>query len=982
MSTSNYAFHWLIAVLLLGACGGGGGSRINGVGPDSGIVVDTPPQTSISVAPALITKDTTASIGFRSNQENSTFECRIDNGNIYSCNSPQEFDYLDDGLHRFEVRATNVNGTIDATWAVHTWTVDTVAPTITITVAPQSPTSQTTAVFSFVASETPVSFECALDNSTYGLCESPYSTRELKDGVHAFGVRAQDIAGNQTEALLHEWQIDFSASLSSNTITGTVNSETGPEGGIWVIAETTGLQTPYRKIVVTDEDGRFLLPALPDTWFDVWARGYGLLDTSKQTARPGTQVVISAGIASSEEDAAQIYPANYWYSLIEVPTVSQFPGTGTSGNGINPNMEYQAEWIDGLKDRCQLCHQMGNKSTRNFSDQQNYTTLREGWDQRVRLNGQMNNQMNNLGRDAALDAFSNWTTRIQAGEVPIAPERPVGIERNVVLTQWNWSGVYSGFVHDNISTDKRNPQLYPNAPVYAVGGGALVITDPITNESVKLDVPVRTSPTGSGANVHNPMLDSDGRLWMTSSIRPNENPDWCTNSDHLSVQRLPIEDSIRQLSYYDINTEEFVLIDTCYGTHHLQFANDESGVLWLSGDYRAIGWFDTKAYAETNDEKTSQGWCPTVLDTNGNGMLDSDYVEPWDSFDETKDKRILGFSYGIIPDPKDGSVWFTRPYVWNDNLTHDRVPGQILRLDPATCLTEQYQPPFNTDAVPVSDWGFSPRGLDIDQHGIIWTALSGSGHIASFDRTKCKILNGPTATGQHCPEGWTLHATPGPQMRGVATGGSADFHYYIWVDQFNTFGLGKNVPIANGTNSDSLIAWVPDQFTNIQNTIFTPNCATSGCHGTSSKSGGLDLSAGSAYFNLVDIKSNAASTIDRVRPGDPDNSYLMHKLLGQSGSGQQMPPGPPLDDSHIEMVRDWIYSGAGSEGRMVTLRVPYPLGFYQRGLDGRIDDPGRGWKGRGLWASNNTSVHSHIEGGAGSTSEIVQFQLRPHPLAE
>ena len=95
-----------------------------------------------------------------------------------------------------------------------------------------------------------------------------------------------------------------------------------------------------------------------------------------------------------------------------------------------------------------------------------------------------------------------------------------------------------------------------------------------------------------------------------------------------------------------------------------------------------------------------------------------------------------------------------------------------------------------------------------------------------------------------------------------------------------------------------------------------------------------------------------------------------------------MPPGPPLDDSNIEMVRDWIYSGAGSEGRMVTLRVPYPLGFYQRGLDGCIDDPGRGWKGRGLWASNNTSVHSHIEGGAGSTSEIVQFQLRPHPLAE
>ncbi len=67
---------------------------------------------------------------------------------------------------------------------------------------------------------------------------------------------------------------------------------------------------------------------------------------------------------------------------------------------------------------------------------------------------------------------------------------------------------------------------------------------------------------------------------------------------------------------------------------------------------------------------------------------------------------------------------------------------------------------------------------------------------------------------------------------------------------------------------------------------------------------------------------------------------------------------------------------------MVTLRVPYPLGFYQRGLDGRIDDPDAGWKGRGVWASNNSVLLHHIEGGQGMTSEIVHFQLRPHPLAE
>ena len=967
----------LVVTFFLSACGGGGG------GGSALVVVDTAPQTTITGSPTTPINSTSVTIAFSSNQTNSTFQCRLDNGSIYSCTSPDELVDLSDGAHRFEVRATNTNGTVDPTWAIHNWTVDTVSPSVSVTVGPQRLTTSSQATFSFSADEDAVSFECALDGGTFAVCETPTTQSELNDGTHTYEVRGQDSAGNQSNTAVYEWTIDGAAAFSGNTITGTVTTTSGGEGGVWVIAETAALPTPFRKIVVTDDDGRFLIPEVPDVWFDVWARGYGLLDSAKQSVRPGNEVTILQDVAPTEVDAAQIYPANYWYSLMQVPAADQFPGTGSSGNGINTNMENQAQWIDGLKDRCQLCHQMGNLATRVIADPESYASVRDGWDQRVELNGQMNDQMNSLGRDAALDAFTNWTDRIVAGETPEAPPRPDGIEQNIVLTQWSWSGVYNGFVHDNVSTDKRDPELYPDGSVFAVGGGALVFTDPETNESTRLDVPVRTSPTGSGANVHNPMFDDQNRLWMTSSIRPNENLDWCMNSDHPSVQRFPIEDSIRQLSYYDVASGEFVLIDTCYGTHHLQFADDDSGMLWLSGDYRALGWFDTKKFDETGDEQASQGWCPTVLDTNGNGLLDDDYVEPWDAFDESKDKRVLGFSYGIIQNPADGSVWFTRPYVWNDNLTPDRVPGQILRLDPETCLTEQYQPPFNTDAVPISGWGFSPRGLDIDRNGIIWTALSGSGHIASFDRSKCGVLNGPTATGQHCPEGWTLHPTPGPQMQGAATQGSADFHYYLWVDQFNTMGLGKNVPIANGTTSDSLIAWVPDQFADVQNNILTPNCAVSGCHTTASSIGGLDLSAGSSFASLVDVASSADSSIKRVKPGDPDNSYLMQKLLGSVDAGQQMPPGGPgLSESDIELVRDWIRAGAASEGRMVTLRVPYPLGFYQRGLDGRIDDPDAGWKGRGLWASNNTSVHGHIEGGPSMTSEIVRFQLRPHPLAD
>ena len=315
-----------------------------------------------------------------------------------------------------------------------------------------------------------------------------------------------------------------------------------------------------------------------------------------------------------------------------------------------------------------------------------------------------------------------------------------------------------------------------------------------------------------------------------------------------------------------------MLVDTCYATHHLQFAKDDNDTLWSSGDSNVVGWLDTKKLDETNDEAASQGWCPTILDINGDGKA-GEYVEPRDPIDPTKDKRLAGFAYGIIPNPADGSVWFTRPYP-------SPVPGQILRLDPKTCLVEQYQPPFNTDAVPRALWGHGPRGIDIDKNGLIWTALGGSGHIASFDRSKCEVLNGPTATGQHCPEGWSLHRTPGPQMRGVDAYGSADFHYYMWVDQYNTLGLGEDIPIANGTTSDALLAWSP------------------------------------------------------------------------------------------------------KESRMIVLRVPYPLGFYTRGLDGRIDDGKAGWKGRGVWASNNSVVAWHNEGGRGMTPELVRFQIRPDPLAD
>ena len=217
---------------------------------------------------------------------------------------------------------------------------------------------------------------------------------------------------------------------------------------------------------------------------------------------------------------------------------------------------------------------------------------------------------------------------------------------------------------------------------------------------------------------------------------------------------------------------------------------------------------------ETHDAQKSQGWTALVLDTNGNGKRDA-YVEAEQrvatapsgeslgtssafnaTTDPTKDTRINAAFYGLGIG--------TDGMIWGSVLG---FPGGIVRLNPGsnppeTSLAEYYEVPWNNPKAKV--WGFSPRGMDIDRNNVVWVAL-GSGHLASFDRRKCQgPLNGPTATGQHCPEGWTLYPTPGPNFKNVKDSGSADSHYYDWVDQFDTLGLGKNTPIVTGNGSDSL----------------------------------------------------------------------------------------------------------------------------------------------------------------------------------
>jgi hypothetical protein len=144
--------------------------------------------------------------------------------------------------------------------------------------------------------------------------------------------------------------------IDDDDIGGAVTAP-GSRSGVRVVAETTGLGTKFRKIVVTDDAGRYVVPDLPRGNYTLWVRGYGLTDSKPVPGRPGQQVNLQATIAASPRDAAAVYPANYWYSMLKVPEKSEFPGTGEKGNAICRTCGRRPTGSP-LKDG-QLCHQMG-----------------------------------------------------------------------------------------------------------------------------------------------------------------------------------------------------------------------------------------------------------------------------------------------------------------------------------------------------------------------------------------------------------------------------------------------------------------------------------------------------------------------------------------------------------------------------------------------------------------------------------------------
>ena len=718
-------------------------------------------------------------------------------------------------------------------------------------------------------------------------------------------------------------------------IGGVVTSTKGPEAGVWVIAETHDLPSRIIKIVVTDDQGRFMLPQLPTAKYEIWVRGYGLVDSKRVEGAPGKNLNLTAVVAPDAKSAAEYYPANYWLSLIKPPAPSEFPGTGPKGNGISPALSTQQMWIDLMKNTCMQCHQQGDKVTRTLTD-----SSPESWAERIirarpdddpanGLHGKdyannMKNAMTRFGRTRGLAMWADWTQRIAKGALPAEmPPRPQGVERNLVLTSWDWAG--GRYVHDEVSTDRHDPTVNANGPIYGVTftWGFVETTNPVTfatsefGYKVNLNKNVEILPPDKlpDAGPHNPMLDSKGKLWLTDRGHygppyPNEPPHpdkmpYCTDASNKYAKYWPQPGRTTDTAViWDPATKKIDGIPMCNGIHHLMMNSDRKTMVFSGGDNRVVSWVDTDVWDQSHDAGKAMGWCPMVLDTNstkpsaaaapGDVTIIADRTQ-WNEpaspgragggeeasgetvvakpIDPKKDTRIEGFLYGVDADIHDGSMWFAKTGPWPTGAVRFH-PGAS---PPETCHTEYYEPPKLADGKNYA--AFNGRGISVDSRGIAWIAY-GSGQFGRFDRSKCTVMSGPTvADGQHCREGWELYDSPGPRMQGVNSG-SADHHYLNWVDLHDTLGLGRDMPILAGSNSDSLLAF-----------------------------------------------------------DDKAKKYIV-------------------------------------------MRVPYPKGFHTRGMDGRIDDPSKGWKGKGVFATYASGPVWHQEGGEeGSGPNLVKFQIRPDPLA-
>ncbi len=486
-------------------------------------------------------------------------------------------------------------------------------------------------------------------------------------------------------------------------------------------------------------------------------------------------------------------------------------------------MSRPADWLNLMKNNgCVGCHQLGQAATRTipkaFGD---FKTGEDAWIRRTQ-SGQAGELMVNIlaGQlgGAPYKYFGDWTDRIAKGELPFAKPNAARPASSATSSSPPGTGPTRSTISTiSSSSDKRNPTVNGYGPVFGqpeYSTDRIPILEPGDQQRRNLqgagarrehaDV-ARTRPrrhaqaaaalrllgrrADLGHQDQQPQLHDRREgpdVARRRGARRRRTPPSARRAPIIPRPRLfPLAESHRQLAMLDPKTMKYTFVDTCFTTHHLNFAKDANDTLWASsgGGTGAVGWFNTKLFDETGDAVKAQGWTPLILDTNGNGKRD-DYVEP-----------------NQPVDPDQGQA--DRPGV----LRGDGEPGRRLGVgdaarEPRLDRADRSGP--RSGQRPRSPKSTTSRCRASARAAAISTARAWCGcrSRAAISAASTGASARARSTARPRPATTAPRAGRSTSIRVRASRASArtarKSSYYSWVDQHNTFGLGEDVPVSTG----------------------------------------------------------------------------------------------------------------------------------------------------------------------------------------
>ena len=541
-----------------------------------------------------------------------------------------------------------------------------------------------------------------------------------------------------------------------------------------MIAETTDLPTKYRQDRRHRRSGP--LRACPICRRPITTSGCAATGSSirrRSQASRARSLNLTAVPAPNAAAAAQYYPAIYWYSMLKIPDESEFPAP-------DRRQRHAAK----IKSQGAVARHRQDQRLRRLPPARQQGDAHDP----ARRSAHFDNSARGLGAahpvrpggDQHGQHASAASTPQRALEDVRRLDRPHRRRRTAVRASRSGRRASSAtsshacgtgadptaYLHDEISTDRRNPTVNANGKIYGSTEDStdfIPVLDPVHNTASEMQasgarsedadtrrtLPMAPSPYwgdepiwDSQTIMHNPMIDEKGRVWFTARIRPPANPDFCKQgSDHPSAKVFPlkaVEPPAVDVRSEDrqVHADQHLLPDASseFRRRRQQHAVDQRR---RRRQRRCVGWLNRKMFEETGDEQKSQGWTPFILDTNGNGKRD-DYVEPNQPVDPTKDKRIVVGLYAVAVKPGR-----------RHDLGHRRsaIPGYVVRVDPGPDPTA-HRADRNLRAAVAR---LRRRAAATSTATASFWASLASGHLASFDRRKCKVAQRPDRDRQALP---------------------------------------------------------------------------------------------------------------------------------------------------------------------------------------------------------------------------------------